>query len=221
MLNRYLFLVAYLAGLLSAGTSNATDTYHSGFADFSCTVPTGEIDASEALAPLGGTINLTHFDLPLMRIDIEIFEPVFYFDEETEPLRAQLLEGYLSLATLPLVRSGVPDAVIEDFEARSINDKTIMVSAISMPNASPYEDGQGNRNIALRCQAQHTNGKFVYTLSETIGEDDNSVEPDDIQRCLDTASKLFLMCQFPADVTPDLATSPKDKMKRNYLERWS
>ncbi|MGR9053776.1 MAG: hypothetical protein ACU84J_14115 [Gammaproteobacteria bacterium] len=159
------------------------EQFVSSFADFRCGPFSFPTTAEYAFGPHGGTVVLTD-EFMQTRIDVEEFAPSIE-GTELEEMRDGIYQGYLMESTLPLVRSGVPQAELLKAEFATIKGCRVLQSAILMPETN-----------GIRGQVQYTNGRFMFTVSRITTIPFNQPPEKQLQSAFRNAEVAFGLCEF-------------------------
>lgn len=105
-------------------------------------------------------------ELKMTRVDVEEFSPALDTKGFLPHQFNEFYTAYLNRSTVPLVKTGIPDARLSGQQADQINGHAVHLSAMLLPQSSDLTYADGRREDGIRIQLLFTNGRFIYTMSE-------------------------------------------------------
>lgn len=185
----------FLASCTGIGEIKRGDIYTSSFAGFKCGPFQVNTKVQAAFGPHGGTVRFVD-DFRMFTVDVEEFQPALDKAALANSID-RLYPGYLAESTIPLIKSGIPNASLVKEALTTIGGALVYQSVILTPGNSPAVDGEGRRLDGLRGLVQYTNGHYIFTVTELGVAWPNRSREEQIESIIKNAQESYRLCSFP------------------------
>lgn len=178
-------------------------TYVSPLGGFRCEIKDydlGETKIDDGFGPHGGTAAFNGF-FNIRRVDVEEIVPAYDESSLSSAEREGTYAWYFNENVVPLVKSGIQEAVVlyQKYEP----DTDLYVTVMKLPKHKK------NSGDMLRGAVQYTDGHFMYTTSVSRDmKPERWTEDQDIQQVAEEAMETFHNCSFPEQTNHSV---PSDK----------